>query len=210
MADEVVQVRRIGREQHERAEARGTDRIALGDGFGRVAHRVERVGRLAHVAFEARHFRDAAGIVRHRTERIERHDHAGERQHRRNRNRDSEQAREAVGEHDADADDQRRQAPSTSIEIARPWMTLVPWPVTRRGRDHAHRAVIGARIIFRDPDDRAGHCEADDAAEERATCPYSVAPDEVVSSALMSPPRIQLISGHKPASDSTPVTITPL
>ena len=43
------EVVRVGGEQHQRAEARRTDRIALGDRLGRVADGVERVGRLADI-----------------------------------------------------------------------------------------------------------------------------------------------------------------
>ena len=42
---------------------------------------------------------------------------------------DAEQAGEQVADHDAGADQQGRQAVA-SIDIARPAMTLVPWPVT--------------------------------------------------------------------------------
>jgi hypothetical protein len=38
------------------------------------------------------HFGDAAGVVGHRAIGVERHDHAGQRQHRRRRDRDAEQA----------------------------------------------------------------------------------------------------------------------
>jgi hypothetical protein len=41
---EVLQVVRVGREQHQRAETGRTDGVALGDGLGGVADRVERVG----------------------------------------------------------------------------------------------------------------------------------------------------------------------
>ena len=93
MGDEVIQVFGVGREQHQRAEAGRADGIALGDGLGGVADGVERVGGLAYVAFKTGHLGDAAGIVGHRAEGIERHDHARQRQHRRHRDGDAEQAR---------------------------------------------------------------------------------------------------------------------
>ena len=90
--DEEFQVFIVRREQHQRAETGGADRVALGDGLGGVADRVERVGRLAHFLRQAGHFGNAAGIVGDRTEGIERDDHAGEREHGRGRDRDTEQS----------------------------------------------------------------------------------------------------------------------
>ncbi len=57
-----------------------------------------------------------------------------------------------------------------SIEIARPWITLVPWPVTEDCGDRLHRAIVGAGVVFGDPDDQAGDDEADDAAVEQRQC----------------------------------------
>ena len=118
--DEELQVFIVGREQHQRAKTGGTDGIALGHRLGGVADRVERVGRLAHFLRQTRHFGNAAGVVGHRTEGVERDDHAGERQHRRHRDGDAEQAGERVGDQDAGDDDDAPEAPWTSIEIARP------------------------------------------------------------------------------------------
>ena len=39
---------RHGREEHERREAGRADRVALGHGLGRVAHRVQGIGDVAH------------------------------------------------------------------------------------------------------------------------------------------------------------------
>jgi hypothetical protein len=83
LSDEEVEVVRVGREQHQRAEAGRADGIALGDRLGGVADGVERVGGVAHLLGQAGHFGDAAGIVGDRAEGVERHDHAGQRQHRR-------------------------------------------------------------------------------------------------------------------------------
>jgi hypothetical protein len=76
-----------------------------------------------------RHFGDAAGIVGDRAEGVERHDHAGQRQHGGGRDGDAEQAGQLVGDDDAGEITSAGSAVD-SIEIARPWMTLVPWPVT--------------------------------------------------------------------------------
>ena len=107
--DEELQVLVIGREQHQRAEAGRADRIALGHRLGGVADRVERVGRLAHFLRQAGHFGNAAGIVGDRTEGVERNHDAGQRQHRRHRDGDAEQAGKVVADQDAGDDDERRQ-----------------------------------------------------------------------------------------------------
>ena len=96
-----LQVVGVGGEQHQRAEAGRADRVALGDGLGGVADRVERVGGVAHFLRQAGHFGDAAGVVGDRAEGVERDDHAGEAEHRGDRDRGAEQAGELVGDDDA-------------------------------------------------------------------------------------------------------------
>ena len=128
--DEELEVLVIGGEQHQRAEPGRADGVALGHRLGGVADGVERVGRFAHLLRQAGHFGDAAGVVGDRPERIERDDDAGKRQHRRHRDGDAEQAGKVIADQDAGDDDQRRTAAVASIDTARPWITLVPWPVT--------------------------------------------------------------------------------
>ena len=53
-----------------------------------------------------------------------------------------------------------------SSDTARPWITLVPWPVTEAVGDRLHRAIVRAGVIFGDPDDEPGDDETGDAAEE--------------------------------------------
>ena len=92
----MVEVGREGGEQHQRAEAGRADGVALGDRLGGVADRVERVGGVAHRVYrQARHFGDAAGVVGDRAEGVERHNHAGERQHRGHRDGDADKAGKA-------------------------------------------------------------------------------------------------------------------
>ena len=105
LADEELQVLVVGGEQHQRAEAGRADGIALGDGLGGVADRVERVGGLADLLGQARHLGDAAGVVGDRTEGVERHHHAGQRQHAGHRDGDAEQAGQLEGDDDAGDDD---------------------------------------------------------------------------------------------------------
>ena len=109
LGDEELEVLVVGREQHQRAEARRADGIALGDGLGGVADRVQRIGGLADLLGQAGHFGDAAGVVRDRTEGVERHHHAGQRQHGGHRDGNAEQAGDVEGDDDAGDDDQRRQ-----------------------------------------------------------------------------------------------------
>ena len=107
--DEELQVLVVGGKQHQRAKPGRADGVALGHRLGGVADRVERIGRFAHFFRQAGHFGNAAGIVGDRTEGIERDDDAGERQHRRHRNGDAEQAGEIVADQNAGDDDNRRQ-----------------------------------------------------------------------------------------------------
>ena len=79
-------------EQHQGREGRGADGIALGDRLGRVADRIERIGDVAHLLRQARHLRDAAGVIGDRAVRIERDDHAGHRQHGGGGDRDAVEA----------------------------------------------------------------------------------------------------------------------
>ena len=88
------QVLGVGGEQHQRGQAGGADGIALGHRLGGVADRVQRVGDLAHFLRQIGHFGDAAGVVGNRAIGIERHDHAGQRQHGGRRDGDAEQARQ--------------------------------------------------------------------------------------------------------------------
>ena len=107
--DEGVDVVGVGGKQHQRAEARRADGVALGDRLGGVADRVERVGVVAHFLRKAAHLGDAAGIVGDRAERIERDDHAGDTEHGGHRDRGAEQAGELIGDDDAGDDDDRGQ-----------------------------------------------------------------------------------------------------
>ena len=69
-------------EQHQCGQTGGADGVALGHGLGGVAHRVERVGDVAHGFGQSGHFGDTAGVVGDRAVSVERHDDAGHGQHR--------------------------------------------------------------------------------------------------------------------------------
>ena len=155
----------IGREQHQRAEAGRADRIAFGHRFGRVADRIERVGRMTHLFRQAGHFGNAAGVVGHRTESVERDDHAGKAEHGRHRDRDAEQSRELDGDDDAADDDQSRQGRRFQRN-GQPLNDIGAVPRHRSLRDRDDRPLAGAGIIFGDDDDEAGHDEAEEPADE--------------------------------------------
>ena len=110
-----IEVVRVVREQHQRGETGRADRVTLGDGLGRVADRVERVGDLAHVLRQARHLGDAAAVVGDRTVGVERDDHAGHRQHGGRGDRDAVQTRRAsIRAPDRGADREHRPARSSA------------------------------------------------------------------------------------------------
>ena len=90
-----LQLDRERREEHERGERGRADRVALGDGLGRVADRVERVGDVADLLGHVRHLGDAAGVVGDRAERVERDDQAGQRELRHHGDADAVDARPA-------------------------------------------------------------------------------------------------------------------
>ena len=99
----------IGVEKHQSAEAGRADRIALGDGFRRIADRVERVGHAPDLLGQAGHLGDAAGVVGHRAEGVERDDHAGEPEHCGDGDRGAEKPGELARRDNAANDDERRQ-----------------------------------------------------------------------------------------------------
>src|SRR5690625_3338000 len=136
-------------EQDECRQGGGTDGVPLGDGLGRVAHRVKRVGVAAHLGRQVRHFGNAAGIVRDRPVRVHGHYHSGYRQHRHRRYGDAVQA----GQHERPEDGERqddgrhecrvhadRQAADDVRGAAR---------FTRPG-DAPDRPVLRARVVLGD------------------------------------------------------------
>ena len=166
LGDEVVEVRGVGREQHQRTEAGRSDGVALGDRLGGVADGVERVGVLAHFLRQARHFGDAAGIVGDRAVGVERHHHAGERQHGGRGDGDAEQAGQHVADDDAGADQQRRQR--RGFHRHRETGDDVGAVAGDRGLgDRLDRAIVGAGVVLGDPHDQAGDGEADQRAPEQ-------------------------------------------
>ena len=117
-------------EQHDRREHRRADRVALGDGLGRVADRVERVGDVADVLGQVGHLGDAAGVVGDRAEGVERDDQAGQRELAHDRDADAVDALVAAagelpGAEDAEHEHERRAAPSPAGPARGPEMMFV-------------------------------------------------------------------------------------
>ena len=94
-----------------------------------------------------------------------------------------------------------------SSETARPWITLVPWPVTEACADRDDRALASARIIFGDHDDQPGDDEADDAADEKVRARNRFCRRR---RAYLAPADNIDVASARPPIDSTPVTIRPL
>ena len=97
-----------------------------------------------------------------------------------------------------------------SSETARPWMTLVPWPVTRGLGDRLHRAEVRAGVVLGDHDDERRDGEADDGAPEQAASEVKVAPAVVRERASPKPPKTSRFTSAMAPTESTPVAIRPL
>jgi hypothetical protein len=121
-------VRVVGK-QHQRGEAGGADRVALGHRLGGVAHGVQRVGDVAHAAGQLGHLGDAAGVVGDRAVGVERDDDAGHAEHRGGGDRDAVQAGQRVGRRRMAAQTKSTGQAVDFMLTPMPAMMLVPWPV---------------------------------------------------------------------------------
>ena len=166
---------RVGREQRQRREDGRADRVPLRDRLRRVPDGVEGVGDGARLLGELRHLGDAAGVVRDRTERVDRDDHPGDREHRGRREADPVEAEAGVRgvAPTVPADgDVRREGPRDDDEPREPGR-LEPHREPRdddragaglgRVGDPLDGAVVGGGVVVGDEDDE-GH---DDEAHER-------------------------------------------
>ena len=88
----VLELVEIRREEQERGERRGPDRVALGQGLGRVADGVQAIGLLPNRLGLLGHLDDAAGVVGDRAERVHRQDVGRRHQHPHRRDRGAEDA----------------------------------------------------------------------------------------------------------------------
>ena len=199
-------------EQHERGEHGGADRVALGDGLGRVADRVERVGDVADVLGQLGHLGDAAGVVGDRAERVERDDQAGQRQLRHHRDADAVDAAELVGDEDADRDHDRRcggrlEALGEALDDVRGVTGL------GRLRGAAHRAEAGRGVVVGDHEQQRGDADADQRAEPDVHAgrrAVEAAGQQVRASGMKLRSSIsQSETGRNAAAARTPETIRP-
>ena len=151
-------------EQHERGQARGTDRITLGYRLGGVAHRIEGIGDVSHLGRQFRHLGDASGVVGDRAEGIQRDDHPGHRQHARRRDGDAVEIREFERAPDRCADRNDRPCggfhrnAESGDDVGR---------VTggRGGRDPSDRLIVAAGVVLGDYDHRGRQRQTDQRRE---------------------------------------------
>ena len=164
----MAQVLGVGGEKHECRQRRRADGVTLGHRLGGVADRVERIGGLADVFRQVGHFGDAAGVVGHRAVGVERHHHAGERQHGRRRDGEAEQARRGEGDDDTGGNHHDRQRAGFHRH-GQALNDVGGVTRLRRARDAAHGAERGRSVVFGDPHQQAGHRQPDENADvERA------------------------------------------
>ena len=160
-----LQILGIGGEEHQRSEAGRADGVALGDGLGGVADRVESVGGGADLARQVGHLGDTAGVVRDRAEGVERDHDAGERQHGGDGDGDAEEAGEL--ECGDDAPDDHQGWKGGGFQRDREALDDVGAVAGDRGLgDRTHRAIVGAGVVLGDHHDQGGDDQADDAAEK--------------------------------------------
>jgi len=161
-----LQVLGVRHEEDEGGEAGGADRVALGDGLGRVADRVERVGGGADLVRQVGHLGDTAGVVGDRPVRVDGDDDAGHGEHRHHRDGDTVQAGQLIGDEDAGGDDDHGQgcglhAHGQTLDDVRRVAG------DARGGDALDRAVAGRREVLGDDDDEGGHDDAGDGGKEK-------------------------------------------
>ena len=142
-------------EEHQRGETRRANRVALGHGLGGVAHGIQRIGDVADLFRQVGHFRNPTCVVRDRTVRVERHNHAGHRQHCRRRDRDPIQLTELVGGVDRHAHREHRQG-GGSHRDAEAGDDIGRMTGLGGRRDVLYWRVFGAGVVLGDPHDGAG------------------------------------------------------
>ena len=153
-----------GREQHQRRKRGRADRVALGDGLGRVADRVERVGDVADVLRQVRHLGDAAGVVGDRPEGVEGDDQAAERELRHHGDADAVDAGQLVGAEDRQRENQSRGRGGLEA-LGEPLDDVGRVAGLRRVGDRPHRAEAGRRVVVGDHEQQRGDGDADHGAE---------------------------------------------
>ena len=152
--------------QYQRGQASRTNGVAFGDGFGGVAHGVQRVGDVTHAFWHFRHFGNTTCVVGNRTIGVQRHHDAGHAEHGRCRNRDTVQAAQVESRPNRKADKQHwpgggahgnAQACNDVSAVAR----------SRCLGDVLHWRVLGAGVVLGNPDQSGGQNQADGAGSEQ-------------------------------------------
>src|SRR5665647_2929451 len=152
--------------------AGGADRVALGDGLGGVADRVEWIGGVARFFRQVGHLSDAAGVVGDGAVGVEGDDDAGHGEQGHDGHGDAVQAggsaatgRFVAGE-DAGGDDQHRQ--SRGLHGHGEALDDVGGVAGEaRLGDALHRVVARRREVLGDDDDEGGHDDTADRAQEQ-------------------------------------------
>ena len=96
-------------EKDQGRKAGRRDGVAFRDRFHRVADCVEIVSHAAHFLRQVAHDRDAAGVIRDRTEGVERDNDSGHREHAHDRDRDAVKTGEMKAEQDREPNKTDRQ-----------------------------------------------------------------------------------------------------
>ena len=127
----LARARAEGAEQRQGGQRRRADGEALADGRGRVAHRVQRVGALAHLGGQFGHLGQAAGVVRHRAVGVDAEGNSERREHADRGDRHAVDITAIRWAHvDGDADQEATGRATDSMPVARPWMMFVAAPVS--------------------------------------------------------------------------------
>ncbi len=121
---------------------------------------------MTHFRWQAGHFGDAAGVIRYRTEGIERHDHTGQGQHGGGGDGNAEQAGQQVTADNARHDDQRGNG--RGFHGNRQPLDDVGAVTGDRGlSDRDDRTFAGGRIVLGHDDKARRHRQTDQTAIEQ-------------------------------------------
>ena len=173
----VVQFVHIGGEEDHCGQTGGADGIALGDGLGGVADRIQRIGDGADRFVQFGHFGDAAGVVGDRAVGVHGNDDTGQGQHGNGGDGDAVDAGALEGNDDAGGDDDHRSGGGLHGD-------------TQAGDDVGavagggglgdmlDRTVFGGGVVFGDPEDGAGYDQTDNGGDEDVhgaeVCPVGI------------------------------------
>ena len=150
----------VGGEEDHGGQTGGTDGVALGNGLGGVADRIQRIGDGADRVVQFGHLGNAAGVVGDRAVGIHGNDDAGQGQHGDGGNGNAVDTGTLEGDDDAGSDDNDRSGgglhgdTETGDDVG---------AVAGGGGlgDMLDRRVLGGGVVLGDPEDGAGHHQTD-------------------------------------------------